>query len=314
MLQVRDLIKIYSIKAGLVSNRIIALNGINLTAEAGKITAIVGDSGSGKTTLINIVAGLLKPSAGEVIVDDRIKVHHLSQKQLTQYRIKYIGYMGQLPSQNLPYTNFTVKEVLELPLVLNGISREEREKKINEMLKLLDLLHLKERAIKVLSGGEAQRLALLVSIIKHPLVFLADEPTGELDEENAERLFEIIHNLTVEYNCATLVVSHDPLILKFCDRAYRLRDGVIQSVTAPNQQFTDIEQMADHLFTESFDYLSLDAHGRVTIPHFIQQEKGFTDQVFVRLLSKGLVLSSDRAYLHTLHIKEKNKEEKISTK
>ena len=308
MLEIRNLIKIYVSRYNSGTQRIVALNGINLIAKPGKITALIGDSGSGKTTLIKVIAGLLKPSAGEVLVNNKIHVHQLSGKQLEKYRTKYIGYLSQRPSENIPFETYTLRELLELPLILEGVGKQERDVRVKDLLAKVDLQGLSDRVVKVLSGGEAQRLAVLMSIIKKPQIFLADEPTGELDEENAKKLFKLMKELTEEYDCTTIIVSHDPMILNFCDKAYRLRNGVIQSIIEPKKKFSGKGEMEDYFMSEDFDYLFLDNYGRVAIPHKLIQEIDFSSKIYLKRLKKGLILSSDSNYLEKLAIKEVRKQ------
>jgi putative ABC transport system ATP-binding protein len=203
---------------------VIALKDVTLQVRRGEIVAIVGPSGSGKTTLMNMIGGLDRPTKGKVIVDG-VDITQLSEKQLASFRLNKIGFVFQF--YNL-FPTLTAFENVEFPLILAGKPKEEREKRV---WNLLEAVGMKERANHrpdELSGGEQQRIGIARALANNPALVLADEPTGDLDSENAAAFMNLVRQLNKTYNKTFLIVTHDPIVSKECNRIYTIRDGKIQ--------------------------------------------------------------------------------------
>lgn len=201
-----------------------ALRNASLALDGGSFVAIMGPSGSGKTTLIQVIAGLLTPTAGNVIVSGQ-NLRQLDDRAISEFRNRTIGFVFQF--FNLP-SYYTALDNVALPLVFAGVSETERRERARA---LLDEFGLGDRAIhkpEQLSGGEAQRVAIARALINNPKIILADEPTGNLDSSSGQEILKIFANLN--RNGKTLIlVTHDPGIAKHCSRTIRLRDGELES-------------------------------------------------------------------------------------
>jgi len=200
-----------------------ALQGIDMTIGKGEIIGITGPSGSGKTTLISMIGGLDRPTHGQVIVDGQ-DLNDLDDTALTEYRLKKIGFVFQF--YNLIPT-LTALENIELPMSLANVPEEEQKKRAIELLSTVDLGMRANHKPDELSGGEQQRVAVARALANDPSVILADEPTGDLDSKSAKRLMELIKTLQKERRVTFVLVTHDPLVVAQCHRAYAIRDGKI---------------------------------------------------------------------------------------
>lgn len=195
------------------------LNAIDLNIEANSFVAITGRSGSGKTTLLNLIGGLLKPVSGEICVNgEKITSYH--EARLAEYRRKNIGYVFQ--TYNL-MPELTVYENILLPIHLD--KQKEDQKYIDQIMKTLNIKQLKDAYIDELSGGEQQRAALARAMANKPILILADEPTGNLDEENSLIVLNLLKTCQRLYNQTILLVTHDMNIAKQCDRIFIIENG-----------------------------------------------------------------------------------------
>ena len=218
---VRDLIKIY--KLGQIEVQ--ALRGLNVNVRKGEMISIIGPSGSGKTTLLNIVGGLDKASAGSVKVFDT-DLTKLSTTELVNFRRETVGHVFQ--NMNLIST-LTAAENIELPMAALGIKADDRNKRIEELLEVVGLQDRRNHKPGELSGGEQQRIALAAALANDPPLILADEPTGELDTENAMIVVEYLRKINKELDKTVIMVTHDPNIARISDRILRMHDGVVQA-------------------------------------------------------------------------------------
>ncbi len=201
------------------------LKGIDLSITEGEVVAIVGASGSGKTTLLQCLGGLDTFDSGTVIIGDE-DVSQLTEKQRTELRNRSLGFVYQFHHL---LGEFTALENVAMPLKIRRISDEENEK---ASLAVLGAMGLSERVTHLpsqLSGGERQRVAIARAVVGEPLCLLADEPTGNLDRETAESVFNYLLNLARQKGLALVVVTHDKDIASKCDRELHLKDGIIQS-------------------------------------------------------------------------------------
>jgi putative ABC transport system ATP-binding protein len=214
-----NLVKIYKV----ADLEVVALQGLDLAVAEGELIAIVGASGSGKSTLQNILGGVDTPTAGRVQVTG-LDLNILSERERTLYRRRTVGFVWQQTSRNLlPY--LTAVENIELPMTLDGASRKRRRARARELLSLVDLSERSDHGSDALSGGEQQRIAVAVALANEPTILLADEPTGELDVENANRLFETLRAVNRELGVTIVVFTHDPLVSEQVQRTIGIRDG-----------------------------------------------------------------------------------------
>ena len=207
---------------GSQSSKVVALDGVDLQVEPGDRIALLGRSGSGKTTLVNLLAGLDRPTSGQLEIAGQ-SLQSMSSGGLANYRREKIGVIFQ--SFQLIAQRSALQNV-ELPLILAGISRRERRKIARECLEKVGLGHrLRHRPFQ-LSGGEQQRVAIARAIVNEPSVLLADEPTGNLDSKTAATIEELILKICEESNTTLVLITHDESLAKRCaDRIYRLQDG-----------------------------------------------------------------------------------------
>ena len=255
----RDLFKIYK-RADL---EVVALRGLDLSVESGELIAVIGASGSGKSTLLNILAGLDRPSAGQVLVGTR-DLLDVSDSDLVMYRRSEVGFVWQATARNLvPY--LSVSDNIELPMALTGLSSKSRRAWSEELLESLGMIDKAKRLPYQLSGGEQQRAAIAVGLANKPPLLLADEPTGELDTENADAIFEMIRGLNRSYGVTVVTVTHYAGVSKFVDRVVHIRDGRIGSET-----FSRPDYRRDGGTVEE-EYVVVDAAGRLQLPHYLAE-------------------------------------------
>jgi len=199
------------------------LKGVNLTINKSEITTIVGASGAGKSTLLHIIGTLDKPDTGSVFIDD-ISLFKLKDKQLSDYRNKNIGFVFQF-HHLLP--EFTALENVALPALISGLSKKEALKKGKELLDFLKLSERFEHKPSQLSGGEQQRVAVARALINNPQCILADEPSGNLDSENARKLHQLFFDLRDQFHQTFIIVTHNEELANLSDRKIIIKDGVV---------------------------------------------------------------------------------------
>ena len=200
------------------------IKGIDLHINKGEIVAIVGASGAGKSTLLQIFGTLDKPDKGKVIIDNQ-DITSLNQKNLASFRNKKIGFVFQF-HHLLP--EFTALENICIPAFIAGVPKKEAADKA---MALLEYLRLTERAShkpSMLSGGEQQRVAIARALINNPAIILADEPSGNLDSQNAKELHELFFSLREKTGQTFVIVTHNPSLANMADRALTIVDGKIE--------------------------------------------------------------------------------------
>ena len=225
LIHVKDLRKVYHVD----SEKIVALNRINLEIGEGEICCILGTSGSGKSTFLNILAGLEKPSLGSVIING-VDICQLSEKELAIFRQKNIGFVFQ--SYNL-MTTLTAIENVAMPLMFRGMSKQKRDHYAIEMLDAVQLKTRMGHTPAQMSGGQQQRVGIARAFVARPSIIYADEPTGNLDSKTTKEVMEIMINMARRYNETLVIVTHDRDIAQYADRIIFLVDGSIKSDT-PN--------------------------------------------------------------------------------
>ena len=219
VLKAEQISKQYFRKTG-GANYFYAVKPVSLMLEPGTITVLCGRSGSGKTTLLHMLAGLLKPTQGKIWLDDT-ELYSLSDRELSKQRNRFIGIV---PQSRSVLDTLTVMENILLPAAIYESSgpRDFAE----EWIETLNIHHLKEVRAAELSGGELRRTAIARTLCMQPPVILADEPTGDLDDENTKLVFRCFRK-AAEKNAAVLIVSHETDALKFADHALRMDSGVV---------------------------------------------------------------------------------------
>lgn len=218
MIRLENLRKTYQIG----KRELVVLPGVSMNVEKGELVAIMGPSGSGKTTLLNLLGCLDKPSSGEYFLDGK-EVSRLSNKDLADIRGKKIGFIFQ--TFNL-LTKMSALANVELGMTYAGGVENKRAVAALEQVGLADRIH--HRPLE-LSGGEQQRVAIARALVKKPSIFLADEPTGQLDSKSGKEIIDILTSLNTEQGITVLMVTHDPNIAEHCQRTIRLKDGEIVS-------------------------------------------------------------------------------------
>ena len=217
------------------SETIEALRGINFNVMPGQFIAVVGRSGSGKTTMLNILAGLDKPTSGQVLFENR-DIAEMGERDLTDLRRHKIGFVfqsfGLLPL-------LSAFENVELPLRIAGVRAREREERTREALEIVGLWNRANHRPYELSGGEQQRVAIARAIVNEPPLILADEPTGELDSTNARSIFGLFKEMVVQRGISVVSATHDSTLLAMADEVKEIRDGQLSDATDLGQRYRD---------------------------------------------------------------------------
>ena len=210
-------------------NAVLALDDVSLRIEPEEFVAVTGESGSGKSTFLHLIGGLDRPDAGEVLVNG-VALHTASDKELTQYRARDLGIVFQFFNL-LPTLN--VLENVCVPLEFQGVKFSEATKRAREMLKLVGMEKREHHFVHQLSGGEMQRTAIARALVHQPKVLLADEPTGNLDAANADKVLGIFRLIVEERLTTLVVVTHSTEVAETAERRIHLRDGkVVEWVSA----------------------------------------------------------------------------------
>ncbi|MFN5077103.1 MAG: ABC transporter ATP-binding protein [Planctomyces sp.] len=201
---------------------------MNLELEAGGYLALMGPSGSGKTTLLNLIAGLDRPTSGEVIVCGQ-DLSRATEGELSRWRARYIGFIFQMYNL-IPV--LTAYENVELPLTLTSLSRRERDEHVKAALEVVGLSERMDHYPRQLSGGQEQRVAIARAIVTDPSLLVADEPTGDLDAKSAGEILDLMQRLNTEFQKTIVMVTHDPGAAARAKRVLHLEKGVLVSDSA----------------------------------------------------------------------------------
>ncbi len=215
-----NLVKIFKV----AELEVVALQGLDLTVQRGELLGIVGSSGSGKSTLMNVLGGLVRPSAGQVVVNghDLLKLSDAAQ---SKYRREEVGFVWQQAARNLiPY--LSAVENVTLPMTLAGRERQARQR-AGELLDLVGLAERRDHRLPQLSGGEQQRVAIARALAHDPLLILADEPTGNLDEDTGETVLSLLLELTRDAGKTLFMATHAPEVARLATRVLHLADGEV---------------------------------------------------------------------------------------
>ena len=221
MIELRNVTRTYSSGTGVVR----ALDGVSLDLAAGEFATITGPSGCGKSTLLNLLGGLDTPTSGEIRVDG-LELHRAGERELTQYRRHTLGIVFQffnlLPAM-------TVRENVELPLLLRGDSEKKTASRVSEMLDLVGMGHRAGHFPHQLSGGEMQRVAIARALAGRPSLLLADEPTGNLDSANAAHVCETFSKIASQKIATLIIVTHSESVAALAPVRIQMIDGTILS-------------------------------------------------------------------------------------
>lgn len=197
------------------------LKGLSLSFENGKITSIVGASGAGKSTLLQIIGTLDKPTSGEVEIDGE-NIFSKNANQLASYRNEHIGFVFQF-HHLLP--EFTALENIVMPCLIGRKNQKQSEKRAQELLSFLNLTHRAHHKPSELSGGEQQRVAIARALINQPKLVLADEPSGNLDSNNANDLHKLFLTINEQFNTTFIIVTHNKALADLSHHVVSLKDG-----------------------------------------------------------------------------------------
>jgi ABC-type lipoprotein export system ATPase subunit len=284
-----SLVKIYQV-AGL---EVVALQGLDLTVEAGEMLGIVGASGSGKTTLLNLLGGLDRPSAGRVTVDGQ-NLLKLPNRVLDRYRCTQVGFVWQQTGRNL-VSYLSARENIELPMTIAGTGFRRKRAWSRELMERVELWEHRRHRLAQLSGGQQQRVAIAVALANQPRMLLADEPTGELDSATAQRILALLREMSETYGLTMLIVTHDPQIARAVDRVVTIRDGRTSSETV--RRVSEVEAAlaadTDELRPETAvyeEYVVIDAAGRLQVPRELLGQAGIGDRATLETIDDGIVI------------------------
>ena len=219
---VKDLYKIYRVG----ETKVRALNGVDFTIDRGNFCSIVGTSGSGKSTLLNMMAGLEKPTKGEIIIAGE-HMEKKTENQLVAFRREHIGFIFQ--SFNLMGTMNAIENVA-LPLTFQGVDKKTRNKKAEDMLDLVGLTKHKKHKPNQMSGGQQQRVGVARALVVEPEIIFADEPTGNLDSNTSVEVMNLMKKIVREKNQTLVMVTHDNYLAGFADVIFHIRDGKIVQI------------------------------------------------------------------------------------
>ncbi|MCR4720467.1 MAG: ABC transporter ATP-binding protein [Lachnospiraceae bacterium] len=272
MILAQNLVKIYKTR----DIEVLALQGLDLTVERGELIAIIGNSGSGKSTFLNMLGGLDTPSAGRLFVDGR-NLFELTNRQKELYKRSTVGFVWQNNARNLfPY--LSAMENVMTPMLLTG--EKNRRERAEHLLEIVGMSHRKGSRLGELSGGEQQRVAIAIALANNPKILLADEPTGSVDKDTADKIFDIFRKLSGEMGVTVVIVTHDVRLSKKVNRVVAIRDGRISSERILREQYKDVfstdtiswgnEETQD-------EYVILDRAGRLQIPEKLLKKLDLKD-------------------------------------
>lgn len=204
----------------------LALRGVSFFVRDGEFLSISGPSGSGKSTLLNMIGALDRPTSGKVVLDGT-DISKLSSSELAVMRNKKIGFVFQ--DFNL-ISRMSTAENVELPLSIGGVSPAQRRKRALYLLERFGILDKADKSPRELSGGQRQRVAVARALASDPSIILADEPTGNLDSENAKLTMDFLERLSTEFRKTLVIITHDPNVAAQAERVVMMRDGMVERI------------------------------------------------------------------------------------
>ena len=219
LVEIRDVHKVYRRD----SFDVPVLNGVSVTVPRGDFLALMGPSGSGKTTLLNLIAGIDRPTRGQVIVDGK-DISSLSETKLAAWRATHVGFIFQMYNL-IPVLN--AFDNVELPLLLTHLKKAERRDHVEAALNIVGLGERMHHFPRQLSGGQEQRVAIARAIVTDPTILVADEPTGDLDAKSAHEILDLLHLLNADHGKTIVMVTHDPKAADRANHVLHLDKGIL---------------------------------------------------------------------------------------
>jgi putative ABC transport system ATP-binding protein len=260
---------------------VVALQGLDLRIAKGEMVSVVGASGSGKSTLLNILAGLDRPTAGRVVVDGH-DLLAMNESDRLDYRRHVIGFVWQQTARNLlPY--LSARDNVLLPLTVSGVRGPDRDRRADLVLELVGVTHRSGHLPEQLSGGEQQRVAVAVALANQPRLLLADEPTGELDDDTAAAVIEVLRTSCRELGVTTMIVTHDETVARAGHRSITIRDGRVASERRVHEWAGTFEE----------ERIVVDKAGRLQLPDHHVEEAGLGRLVRVDRVEGHLTIEPD---------------------
>ncbi len=227
MISVNHVRKVYRMG----DEKVVALDDVSLSIYKGEIVCFLGTSGSGKSTFLNMVAGLEKPTKGEIFIGN-IPIHKLNEERVTLFRQKNIGFIFQA-YHLLPM--LTAQENVSLPLIFRGVDKKKRTKMAKQMMKAVGLSGYEKRKPTQMSGGQQQRVGIARALVGTPKIIFADEPTGNLDTNTTKEVMNLIVDQVRSHGQTLILVTHDRSIANYADKVVTIQDGNILNVEVKSQ-------------------------------------------------------------------------------
>lgn len=277
-IELRDVFRVHQTSEGDAA----ALQGLSLMVRDQETVTVLGPSGSGKTTLLRLLAGLDRPSAGTVRVFGT-ELGKLPARDVARYRTRTVGYADQHYARALA-PELTARELVAIELGLAGATQVERNRRADELLERVGLSDKRDARPAELSGGEQQRVAVAASVAHRPRLFLADEPTGELDAASARLVYDTIGELLQAEQCTAVIVSHDPESGSIANRVVRIRDGRVS------------EESGGELANEA---IVVGRGGWLRLPEELLRRSSIRTHATARLAGRDIVVSGDEAVAET---------------
>ena len=235
VIRVRNLYKLYHLGEETVR----ALDGVDFEIQKGEFCAIVGTSGSGKSTLLNMLAGLEKPTKGEVVISG-CHLERMNEEQLVSFRRRRVGFIFQAYQL---IASMDAEENVALPLSFQGMKKSERTLRARRMLDRVMLGKYRKHFPNQMSGGQQQRVGVARALVSDPEIIFADEPTGNLDSRTSREIMSLMQKVVREQGCTLVMVTHDPQLASWADRIIKVIDGKIVSIEVKKKESTEDEEM-----------------------------------------------------------------------
>ena len=285
-----NLVKIYKTE----DIEVMALQGLDARVEAGELVAIIGNSGSGKSTFLNMIGGLDRPTAGRLYVDGK-DLFKLSEAELVAYKRSTVGFVWQNNARNL-ISYLPAWQNVQMPMLFSpeGGSGEQQKERAMYLLELVGMAHRADRRLRELSGGEQQRVAIAIALANNPKLLLADEPTGSVDPQTAQYIFEAFQRLNRQTGLTIVIVTHDMSVASKVNRVMTIRDGKISAEHVLRESYREKlmeASLSDNLSHEEFAVL--DRSGRVQLtPEFLSAAGITGKRVKMTLDQEKIVISA----------------------